>query len=111
MMRRMSPRGGGAVVWLHEAWCEDGGGIVHLVTNPCSAALLRAGQPFHFGASSWCPPAKGGAPWQAGAGGGGAAPDADAVLAGLLPGSSGGRRGLLRPSTSPSSSSFPREAA
>jgi hypothetical protein len=33
MMRRMSASGGGAVVRLREACCEDGGGIVHLVMD------------------------------------------------------------------------------
>jgi calcium-dependent protein kinase len=39
-MRRMSSRGGAAVVRLREACCEDGGGAVHLVMDLCEGGEL-----------------------------------------------------------------------
>ncbi|CAO2162552.1 unnamed protein product [Urochloa humidicola] len=40
IMRRMSARGGAAVVRLREACCEDGGGAVHLVMELCEGGEL-----------------------------------------------------------------------
>ncbi|RCV32094.1 hypothetical protein SETIT_6G230300v2 [Setaria italica] len=40
IMRRMSARGGAAVVRLREACCEDGGGAVHLVMDLCEGGEL-----------------------------------------------------------------------